>query len=65
MTAVLGTDKEVYDGMGIERAALRRLGEGIEIARVVVFLLSEQASYITSAVSRALTVTPQLAHCPN
>jgi NAD(P)-dependent dehydrogenase (short-subunit alcohol dehydrogenase family) len=51
MTAVLGSDEELYEGMGLSRTALKRLGESIEVARVVVFLLSEQASYVTGSVS--------------
>ncbi|EXJ61383.1 uncharacterized protein A1O5_11941 [Cladophialophora psammophila CBS 110553] len=43
------TDSELYDSLGF-RTALKRLAEPEEVARVIVFLLSKEASYITGAV---------------
>ncbi|KIW35524.1 uncharacterized protein PV07_02214 [Cladophialophora immunda] len=49
MTQAGATDEELYDRLG-SRTALKRLGEPEEIARVITFLLSKEASYITGAV---------------
>jgi 3-oxoacyl-[acyl-carrier protein] reductase len=50
MTRGMGNDDELYDALG-SRTALKRLAEPEEVSRVILFLLSKEASYITGAVS--------------
>lgn len=50
MTLDLGNEQELYDAMGC-RTALKRLADPEEVSRVILFLLSSEASYITGTVS--------------
>jgi NAD(P)-dependent dehydrogenase (short-subunit alcohol dehydrogenase family) len=50
MTQGMASDDELYDSLG-SRTALKRLAEPEEVASVIVFLLSKEASYMTGAVS--------------
>jgi 3-oxoacyl-[acyl-carrier protein] reductase len=50
MTMNLGNEQELYDALG-SRTALKRLAEPEEVSRVILFLLSSEASYITGTVS--------------
>jgi 3-oxoacyl-[acyl-carrier protein] reductase len=52
MTMHLGTGQQLQDHL-ISRTALQRLGTADEVARTIVFLLSNSSSYITGAVSWA------------
>jgi hypothetical protein len=49
MTAGMGNKDELFAALG-SKTALRRLGEPEEVSRVILFLLSKEASYITGAV---------------
>lgn len=45
----LGNAKEVYDAL-VHKAALRRIAQPEEVSKVIGFLLSEEAGYITASV---------------
>jgi 3-oxoacyl-[acyl-carrier protein] reductase len=46
----IGVDFEDFQKMGAETTALRRVGEPEDIASVIAFLCSEDASYVTGQV---------------
>lgn len=46
----LGDSQSVHDAL-LSRTALKRIGQPEEVSNLISFLLSDQASYITSTVS--------------
>jgi len=49
-TAMLGPTKAMAEQDVFEHLSLRRLGEGIDVAELVVFLLSDRARFITGSI---------------
>jgi NAD(P)-dependent dehydrogenase (short-subunit alcohol dehydrogenase family) len=44
-------DRQAFHDALISRTALKRIGQPEEVRNVIIFLLSDQASYVTSTVS--------------
>jgi NAD(P)-dependent dehydrogenase (short-subunit alcohol dehydrogenase family) len=51
LAKALGTAEQINDRL-LSRTALKRIAQPEEVSRVILFLLSEVSSYITSSVSR-------------
>jgi NAD(P)-dependent dehydrogenase (short-subunit alcohol dehydrogenase family) len=49
LVASLGDEKQVYD-MLLSKTALKRIAKPEEVSRVILFLLSDQSSYMTASV---------------
>jgi hypothetical protein len=49
LVASLGDEKQVYD-MLLSKTALKRIAQPEEVSRVILFLLSDQSSYMTASV---------------
>ncbi len=56
LVASLGNEKQVYD-MLLRNTALKRIAKPEEISRVILFLLSDQSSYMTASVRMSLQVS--------
>ena len=57
--ASLGDEKQVYD-MLLSKTALKRIAKPEEVSKVILFLLSDQSSYMTASVRLSLTLEIKL-----